>query len=187
LQPFTEKNPSKLVVLVIDNFKCHLSTDFLGLCAGIGVKVVHLPPNTTHLLQPLDVGINGPLKTFLSNAWGDWSVAAFQQYKETHANGEGFQLPRPGNGDVIQWMLEGWEAVTAASFVNSFTKAGFRTSYADPRTPQLPIFVPEEADADDEISAFVDQGGDEADEPAPEMHEDEETFVDAWNTLINYH
>jgi hypothetical protein len=57
-------------VLLLDNLDCHVSQAaeeivatelFSSLCA--------LPPNTTSICQPLDVGVMGPLKAKLRSLW----------------------------------------------------------------------------------------------------------------------
>ena len=36
-----------------------------------GVDILPFPPNASHLLQPLDVGLFGPLKLFVELCWTD--------------------------------------------------------------------------------------------------------------------
>jgi hypothetical protein len=36
--------------------------EVISLCASNNIEFVCLPPNSTHILQPLDVGIFGPMK-----------------------------------------------------------------------------------------------------------------------------
>lgn len=45
-----------------DNLSSHFSEEVLRLCAKNDVEFVCLPPNSTHKLQPLDVGFFAPLK-----------------------------------------------------------------------------------------------------------------------------
>ena len=49
-------------MLIFDGHRSHLSNDFLFYCWEHKVIPFLLPPHTTHLLQPLDVGIFQPLK-----------------------------------------------------------------------------------------------------------------------------
>ena len=50
------------VVLVMDNHDAHISAELIHAARENEVVLVGLPSHTTHLLQPLDVHINGPLK-----------------------------------------------------------------------------------------------------------------------------
>jgi hypothetical protein len=50
------------VVLFVDGHHSHLSLSLVKMAYGKGVHIFCLPPHTTHILQPLDVGVYGPLK-----------------------------------------------------------------------------------------------------------------------------
>jgi hypothetical protein len=53
----------KPAVLLVDNFDCHVSEEGQRLVAEeANATVVPLPPNSTAVCQPLDVGVMGPLK-----------------------------------------------------------------------------------------------------------------------------
>ncbi len=41
----------------------------------LGVEVIHIPGGCMGLLQPLDVGLNKPLKVRLSASWEEWMMA----------------------------------------------------------------------------------------------------------------
>lgn len=50
------------VLLIFDNHDSHISLSLLKKAMANDVHVMGLPPHTTHILQPLDVSIFGPLK-----------------------------------------------------------------------------------------------------------------------------
>ena len=50
------------VLLFLDGHKSHEAIDLLEIAKSKGVIMYMLPPHTTHILQPLDVGVFGPLK-----------------------------------------------------------------------------------------------------------------------------
>ncbi len=54
------------LLLLLDGHSSHYHPGTLELAAKHEVVLFCLPPNTTHLLQPLDKGVFGPLKTY----WG---------------------------------------------------------------------------------------------------------------------
>ena len=54
------------IILLFDGHSTHLSEDLLRCAANNNVLLLRLPPNTTHLLQPLDRSFFGPLKAILS-------------------------------------------------------------------------------------------------------------------------
>uniref|UniRef100_A0A1Y1KZ51 DDE-1 domain-containing protein n=2 Tax=Photinus pyralis TaxID=7054 RepID=A0A1Y1KZ51_PHOPY len=49
-------------VVIGDNLSSHLNVDVLLACQRNNIRFVFLPPNSTHITQPLDVSFFGPLK-----------------------------------------------------------------------------------------------------------------------------
>ncbi|KUF93002.1 serine/threonine-protein kinase nek3 [Phytophthora nicotianae] len=62
--PSTIKRP---LLLVLDGCSSHYSEDVLETATRLGILLVLLPPNATHLLQPLDVAVFATLKVKLCN------------------------------------------------------------------------------------------------------------------------
>ena len=59
-------------VLIGDNLSSHFSKKVLQECDRYNIKFVCLPPNATHILQPLDVAFYGPLKKYWRNILTAW-------------------------------------------------------------------------------------------------------------------
>ncbi|SJX61013.1 related to transposase [Sporisorium reilianum f. sp. reilianum] len=53
--------PSAWRLLILDGHGSHVSTDFLNAAWRLCIAPLLLPPHSTHLMQPLDVSIFGPL------------------------------------------------------------------------------------------------------------------------------
>ena len=51
------------VVLFFDGHYSHLSIALIKRARQLGIHLFCLPPNTTHILQPLDVGVFGPVNS----------------------------------------------------------------------------------------------------------------------------
>ena len=49
-------------VLIVDGHDSHVTIEFIRFCVESSIRLYCLPPHTTHLLQPLDVGLFGPLQ-----------------------------------------------------------------------------------------------------------------------------
>ncbi|CAK1585488.1 unnamed protein product [Parnassius mnemosyne] len=49
-------------VVIGDNSSSHINIEVVELCQKHNIRLVFLPPNSTHLTQPLDVAYFGPLK-----------------------------------------------------------------------------------------------------------------------------
>jgi len=63
---FLEGKP-KPVVLFFDGHNSHLTFKSAINCQQNGIHLICLPPYTSHTLQPLDVGVFGPMKTTWKN------------------------------------------------------------------------------------------------------------------------
>ena len=61
-------------VLIGDNLSSHVSFEVIDLCVQNNVRMCFLPPNATHLLQPLDVGCFAPLKRTGRKILTDWKM-----------------------------------------------------------------------------------------------------------------
>jgi len=66
------KNLVGTKVLIGDNLANHLSINVIKLCRINEVKFVLLPPNSTHLGQPLDLAFFRPLKSAWRNVLDKW-------------------------------------------------------------------------------------------------------------------
>ena len=54
--------------LIVDGHYSHVTIEFLEYCEAHQILPFCLPPHSTHLLQPLDVGLLGPLQHLYSHA-----------------------------------------------------------------------------------------------------------------------
>jgi hypothetical protein len=65
-EPETRRNDGKRRLLLLDGHGSHLTARFIAFCIDKSIDLVVLPPHTSHILQPLDVGVFSPLKRALS-------------------------------------------------------------------------------------------------------------------------
>lgn len=52
------------VFLFVDGYSAHLDIEFSKFCEDNGIILICLMANATHVIQPVDVGINAPLKHY---------------------------------------------------------------------------------------------------------------------------
>jgi len=58
-------------LLIMDGHSSHVSWEFLDYCLTHDIIPFCLPPHSTHLLQPLDVGLFSPLQRNYSSCLDD--------------------------------------------------------------------------------------------------------------------
>ena len=66
------KNQEGPKVLIGDNLSSHINETVIKLCETNNIRFVCLPPNTTHLTQPLDVSVFSSLKNEWSKVLSHW-------------------------------------------------------------------------------------------------------------------
>lgn len=60
------QSPDDYRLLLCDGHDSHVSADFVSFCIHNRIDLLLLPPHSSHLLQPLDVGVFSPLKHTIS-------------------------------------------------------------------------------------------------------------------------
>lgn len=70
---FVKPSPESPVLLLLDsNYASHLSVDSMELAAANGVHMLSFPPRCSHKLQPFDVSVYRPLKSFYKKQCIAW-------------------------------------------------------------------------------------------------------------------
>lgn len=73
--PWIEKKQiPKPVILFLDGHNSHMTLHLSDFCKGNGIEVIALYPNSTHLLQPMDVAVFRPLKVSWKNQVKSWKI-----------------------------------------------------------------------------------------------------------------
>ena len=66
-------NPSlQPPILVLDAYRVHQMGSVVNQIQSMGTEAIQVPVSCTYLCQPVDVGINKPIKTRLTKLWEDW-------------------------------------------------------------------------------------------------------------------
>jgi len=61
--PQTQTDTKRHRMLIMDGHGSHIDIEFMWICKQNKVQLVFLPPHSSHVLQPLDLGVFSPLKT----------------------------------------------------------------------------------------------------------------------------
>ncbi|KAJ8930361.1 hypothetical protein NQ314_016839 [Rhamnusium bicolor] len=100
-------------VLLCDNLSSHITVHALQLCRENEIHLICLPPNSTHLTQPLDVAFFRPLKIAWQKVLSDWKDTA-EGMRNTNIQKENFP-------PLLSKMME-----IITPHVEDNLKAGFR-------------------------------------------------------------
>lgn len=65
-------SPDSPVLLLLDNHASHLSVEALDVAAANGIHTLSFPPHCSNKLQPLDVSVYGPVKTYYKSQCSAW-------------------------------------------------------------------------------------------------------------------
>ena len=68
----TNCTPDRPMLLILDNFKAHISLKAVEIAKSNGIVLLTLPPHKSNRMQPLDVPLYGPFKTQYSQALDGW-------------------------------------------------------------------------------------------------------------------
>ena len=103
--------PARPVLLIMHGHGSHVSIDLIELARSNGVDLLCLPSHTTHILQPLDVGVFKSFKANFSKACSRYIVA------------------NPGRvitADKLAFLIaEAWpHSFTAVNIMSGFRKCG---------------------------------------------------------------
>jgi hypothetical protein len=60
-----DKAAGEYHLLICDGYDSHITAEFIAYCMDNNILLMILPPYSSHLTQPLDVGIFGPLKKYM--------------------------------------------------------------------------------------------------------------------------
>lgn len=63
---------NKAALVIIDNFRGQITSKINSLLEEHNIHMCLLPPNTTDLIQPMDIAVNKPAKDFLKQKFEAW-------------------------------------------------------------------------------------------------------------------
>ena len=161
-------------LLVWDMFRAHCCDSVKEKLKEYRTRQAVIPGGCTSVLQPLDISINKPFKTYLRKLWNTWMVSGEKEFTKSGA------IKRPGLSLVVQWVKEAWESISDDIIIRSFKKCGISnamdgteddilyedlmapsTALADLIDPQDETNDDDETSDDDELNDYYDYGVDD--------------------------
>ena len=104
-------------LLILDNHGSHTTTEFRTYCQNNDIILLWMPPHSSHMLQPLDVGCFGPLK------------AAYSKQNQALIRNSVFHVTKED-------FIHSFHQAFVASFTQANVQAGFRGSGLWPLDPE---------------------------------------------------
>ncbi|CAI6346490.1 unnamed protein product [Macrosiphum euphorbiae] len=109
----SKDNPT---VLIGDNLASHINIKVLQLCDQYNIKFVCLPPNTTHLTQPLDVAFFAPMKKVWRNILTKW--------KESKTGSKYSTIPKDLFPTLLSELINNIKTNAGQNLISGFKKCG---------------------------------------------------------------
>ena len=103
-------------MLLIDNFSGHIDNEIEKLLNDLRIDVKPLPSNTTPYLQPLDLSVNGPFKSYYADYWDDFQLKLDSRPLTDKAQ----NYKAPPKEDKIEWISKAWEQISQETIQNGF-------------------------------------------------------------------
>lgn len=117
-------------VLICDNLSSHVSVHVLHLCKDNNISFVCLPPNSTHLTQPLDVAFFHPMKVAWRKILSEW--------KETLEGSKSTVLQKQHFPMLLNKLMTALEPNAAANLISGFRKCGIYPVNVDELLKMIP-------------------------------------------------
>lgn len=72
------------IVVLLDGHASHLTLPLSEFCNRNEIILIALPPNATHIMQPIDVGIIFPLKCIWKRKRDEWKILNGHDFSRAH-------------------------------------------------------------------------------------------------------
>lgn len=139
--PFVKNKPGKKI-LIGDNLSTHLTIEGIRMCSKYNILFVFLPPNSTHLTQPLDVAFFRPLKIAWRKILTTWKCG----------NGSNeSSVPKEQFPKLLNNLMDAIKEKQIVNIQSGFKKCGIIPMNRDSVLNMLPEDGPDCTNSDSEI------------------------------------
>lgn len=111
-------------VFIMDNFSAHRHAEVICTLKRKGLIPFFLPPNSTALLQPLDLSLNKIIKTSMKRRQLQW------QLDELNSKGTLDDIDNPTRQEVCEWARDAVKSVDPEQIKRAFRKPGWTRARA---------------------------------------------------------
>ena len=105
-------------LVIMDSMASHRDTEVQRFLRESGGHIAIIPGGLTCKLQPLDVSVNHPFKTYIRQEWESWMRSDSHSYTPTG------RQKRATYSEVCGWIVRAWSRITRETIKNGFRAAG---------------------------------------------------------------
>ena len=119
--PYVSGKPA---LLSLDTFSAHLTVKVKHAFDRCSTKLLVIPEGCTSVLQPLDLSINKPFKSYIRHMWCDYMVAEADKVQGTS------KIKPPQKSDLLEWIKTAQTKIESQGTIvkKSFFVAGITNS-----------------------------------------------------------
>ncbi len=136
-------------ILIVDAFAAHITPAVKDFIKKRNVKYVIIPGGLTHLLQPLDVCLNKPIKDSLRIQYEDWFNQVMREGGGTTKSGV---IRAPSKDKLQSWLESAVSTLDPAAITRSFKTCSI--NLAEDRSEDLYL---ERINSPDGIKTLADE------------------------------
>lgn len=123
-----KENPHQVHLLILDQCPVHSSLEILQCAARNDLILYALPPHTTHITQPADVGMFGPLKVAYAKEEMTQQRSFEEQYLRAVQQWDGKPDTRPQRRELT---MNDVPLLLAPALASSFTSANMASAFKE--------------------------------------------------------
>ncbi len=111
------RKPGVVPLLILDAYRVHMMGSIVNRIQSLGIEVHHIPGGCTWLCQPVDVGVNRPIKKEMTEQWEKWML-----------DGGGLVdgvVKEPTRKLVAEWIIGTYRNISVETGKNAWKKTGY--------------------------------------------------------------
>lgn len=158
------EDPEQAALVIMDNFKGQVTPAINELLEANNIHVCLLPPNTTDLLQPMDVAVNKPAKDFLKRKFEHWYSAEVMSQLQGVSDVESANIQPVNLSMAVVKELSACWLVEMAQYIADnpqFIVNGFRRPGISSALDGTMDLVAEDGEESDSLSEDEEESGDD--------------------------
>lgn len=113
---FTKKS-----LLILDSMSTHRLESIKTSLNCASTHLAFIPGGLTSKLQPLDISVNHPFKSFIRKKWNEWMKSGDHTFTKSG------KQRKASLTEICEWVVTAWQEIQNSTIINGFVKAGIIT------------------------------------------------------------